>query len=308
MDAHRIQVLDRAYDDAVVAPVAHDLHLELLPAEHRLLDQHLGGGGCFEPALADLHELLAVVRDAPAGPAQGEGGADDRGEADVRLHGDGLLQIAGRRRARAFEPDAGHRGAEPLAVLGLVDRLAARPDELDAERLQHPLAREVERAVEAGLAAHRGQQGVGTFLLDDPRDDLPVHRLDVGRIGESGVGHDGGRVGVHQHHPETLLCERLARLRAGVVELAGLPDDDWSRPDDQDRFDVATLRHRRLLRPVRRRNDTRVTHVRRSTARGGPEAVSRAGPARCARAIGESVPPPHTGHVSRPGSARRART
>ena len=33
--AHRIEVLDRADDDAVVALVAHHLHLEFLPAEHR---------------------------------------------------------------------------------------------------------------------------------------------------------------------------------------------------------------------------------------------------------------------------------
>ena len=32
--AHRVDVLDRADDDAVVRLVAHDLHLELFPAEH----------------------------------------------------------------------------------------------------------------------------------------------------------------------------------------------------------------------------------------------------------------------------------
>jgi hypothetical protein len=37
--AHRVEVLDRADDDAVVLLVAHDLHLELFPAEQRLLDQ-----------------------------------------------------------------------------------------------------------------------------------------------------------------------------------------------------------------------------------------------------------------------------
>jgi hypothetical protein len=39
--AHRVEVLDRADDDAVVVAVAHDLELVLLPAEHRLLDEHL---------------------------------------------------------------------------------------------------------------------------------------------------------------------------------------------------------------------------------------------------------------------------
>jgi hypothetical protein len=35
------EVLDRADDDAVVLAVADDLHLELFPAEERLLDQEL---------------------------------------------------------------------------------------------------------------------------------------------------------------------------------------------------------------------------------------------------------------------------
>ena len=44
VDAHRVDVLDRADDDGVVRAVAHDLELELLPAGHRLLDQDLGDG------------------------------------------------------------------------------------------------------------------------------------------------------------------------------------------------------------------------------------------------------------------------
>ena len=70
MHAHRIDILDRADDDAVVVLVADDLHLVLLPAEHRFLDQHLGGRRGVEPALDDLQELLAVIGDAAAGAAR----------------------------------------------------------------------------------------------------------------------------------------------------------------------------------------------------------------------------------------------
>ena len=40
VDAHRIEILDRADDDDVVRAVPHDLELELFPADHRFLDQH----------------------------------------------------------------------------------------------------------------------------------------------------------------------------------------------------------------------------------------------------------------------------
>jgi hypothetical protein len=61
----------------------------------------------------------------------------------------------------------------------------------------------VQRQVEAGLAAQRRQDRVG---LLDLREDLVEHldreRLDVGRVGQLGVGHDRGRVGVDQDDPQ----------------------------------------------------------------------------------------------------------
>ena len=39
--AHGIEVLDGADDDDVVGEIAHHLQFVFLPAEHRLLDQHL---------------------------------------------------------------------------------------------------------------------------------------------------------------------------------------------------------------------------------------------------------------------------
>ena len=44
VDAHRIDVLDRADDDAVAGAIAHHLELVLLPAGQRALDEHLAGG------------------------------------------------------------------------------------------------------------------------------------------------------------------------------------------------------------------------------------------------------------------------
>src|SRR6266511_128058 len=61
--------------------------------------------------------------------------------------------------------------------------------------------------------------------------------------GVIGVGHDRRRIGVDQHDPITLGFERLDRLRAGIVELAGLPDDDWPRADDEDRGEVGPRGH-----------------------------------------------------------------
>ena len=154
-------------------------------------------------------------------------------------------------RARRGEADAGHRLAEQLAVLGLVDRLGGRADHLDVVALEHAHLPERQRAVERRLAAHGRQQreaaGDGVALLgDDLGDDLRGDRLDIGAIGHVRVGHDRRRIGVDQDDAVALFAQGLARLGAGIVELARLTDDDRPGADDQDGRNVGPLRHQVL--------------------------------------------------------------
>ena len=61
-----------------------------------------------------------------------------------------------------------------------------------------------------------------------------------------GIGHDGGRIGVDQDHPIALFPQGLAGLGTGIVELAGLADDDGTGPEDQDALDIGAFGHRVL--------------------------------------------------------------
>ena len=152
-------------------------------------------------------------------------------------------------RARRRKADPGHRLAEQFAVLGLVDRLGGRADHLDVEFVQHAHFLQRERAVERRLAAHGRQQreaaGNGiALLLDDLGDDFRRDRLDIGAVGHVRIGHDRRRIGVDQDDPIALRAQRLAGLGAGIVEFAGLSDDDRARADDHDRRDICPLRHK----------------------------------------------------------------
>jgi hypothetical protein len=109
--------------------------------------------------------------------------------------------------------------------------------------LEDARPRQVEGQVEAGLAADRRQQRIGTLRRDDLLQHLDRHGLDVRSVGELRIGHDGGRVRVHQDHPVPLLAEGLARLRTGIVELARLADDHRPGADQEDRVHVAAPRH-----------------------------------------------------------------
>ena len=111
--------------------------------------------------------------------------------------------------------------------------------------VEHARLGQLDRQVERGLAAEGREQRVGPLALDDAGEALHVERLDVGGVGELGVGHDRRRVRVHQHDAVALVAQHPARLRARVVELAGLADDDRAAPDDQDRLEVGALGHYR---------------------------------------------------------------
>jgi hypothetical protein len=261
VDAHRVDVLDRADDDAVVRRVADHFHLVFLPAQDAFLDQHLGGRRQVQAAGDDLLEFLDIVGDAAAGAGQGEGRADDGRQADELQAVAGLVHVVGGLGLGAFQAQLVHGVAELLAVLGLVDHLGLGADHLDAELGQGAVGLEGQGGVQRGLAAHGRQQGVGTLLLDDLGDHVGGDRLDIGRVGHVRIGHDRGRVGVDQDDPVALGAQRLAGLDARIVELARLADDDRAGADDQDRGDVCSFGHIGKLA----RRDT-VAHIRAPAA------------------------------------------
>ncbi len=107
----------------------------------RFLDQDFVGRGGVDAALDDLDEFGLGVGDAAAGAAHGEGGADDRGQADIVERAQRVGQVLGLDRARRLQPDPGHGLAEAAAVFGLVDGVGGGADHLDVEFSSVPCLR-----------------------------------------------------------------------------------------------------------------------------------------------------------------------
>ena len=167
---------------------------------------------------------------------------------------------------------------ESLAVFAFVDGLGLGADHFNAEAFERTVAVQRHGGVQCGLATERrkenefigegGCQTRGAFgcarggrapLHQINRHAQPLHllqfthddffhgfgrdRLDISAVCELRVGHDGGRVGVHQHDAVALLLEGLAGLRAGIIEFARLADNDRPGADDQDGVNVSALGH-----------------------------------------------------------------
>ena len=250
--AHRVDVLDRAHDDHVVVAVAHEFELVLLPAEHALLDEHLVHGRGGQAAAGEPVEVLGGARHAGAEPAHRERRPDDDRQAELGHRGADFVHGVTHPAARGLPAGLGHDVLEQLPVLAAADRLDVRADQLDVVLVEHAGLVQRDGGVERGLPAQGRQQRVGAFPGDDLLDELRRDRLDVRGVGELRVGHDRGRVGVDQADPQPLGAQHPARLGAGVVELAGLPDHDRPGADDQDVPEIAPLRHRLLISSTNR--------------------------------------------------------
>jgi hypothetical protein len=265
--AHGVDVFHRADDDGVVGGVAHHFQLELLPTDHRLLDQHAAGGAGLQRPLHHVFQLVAVEGGAAALAAQGEAGPHDQRVADAGGDLARFLQAAGVAAVRHLQPHLLHRLLEQLAVFAQAQGVDRRSQHFDAQALQGAALGKRDRQVDAGLTADRGQQRVGALVLEDLFDHLWEQRLDVGGVGHVGVGHDRRRVGVDQHDAIPLAPQRAAGLGARIVEFAGLADNDRTGAEDQDGADVLAFRHGSGIRCARRGRQAAVAGQRRWPAR-----------------------------------------
>ena len=136
-----------------------------------------------------------------------------------------------------------HGVLEHLAVLRLCDGGRVRAEQLDAHLFEEAVLAQLHGEVQTGLAAEVGQQGVRAFLLDDLLNGLDGHRLDINLIRDLFICHDGCRVGVYQNNLQTLLAQCAAGLRACVVELGSLTDDDRAGTQYHYLMNILAQRH-----------------------------------------------------------------
>ena len=181
----------------------------------------------------------------PPTPPSVNDGRMTSGKPSVRASSIASASDAREAALRHVEADLAHRVLEQLPILGHLDRLDRRADQLDVVLLEHAGVGEIDGEVERRLAADGRQQRVRTLALDDRGEHLGRQRLDVRAVGQLRVGHDRRRVAVDENDLEPFGAQRLARLAAGVVELARLADDDRTGADDENAFQIGATWHGR---------------------------------------------------------------
>ena len=256
VDAHRVNVFDRADNDGVVGFVAHNLHLVFFPAQQAFVDEDLVHRRGIHAGAAEVDVIFAVIGYATAGAAKGEGGADDGGQANLvqlfqRLRNTRIqigravffLRSGDDGGLRVFDAQTVHRFAEQLTIFSHFNGIALGADHFHVELVQHAHLFQRQRGVQTCLTAHGRQQRVGALFFDDLGNNFGGDRLDIGGVGQTGVGHNCRRVRVHEDHAVALFSQRLTGLGTGVVEFTRLTDNNRTSTDNHDRGDVSSFGH-----------------------------------------------------------------
>ena len=136
---------------------------------------------------------------------------------------------------------------EQLPVLGPLNGGGGGAQELHVALLENALLFQLHGQVQAGLAADAGDDGVGPLIADDLGHIFQGQGLHIDLVGNGGIGHDGGGVGVAQHHLIALFLQRQTGLGTGVVKFRRLADDDGAGADDQNLLNVCSLCHNVFL-------------------------------------------------------------
>jgi hypothetical protein len=136
---------------------------------------------------------------------------------------------------------------------------------------ERAVAVQLHRHVQRGLAAHGRQDSVRLFALEDRLDHFGRNRLDVGPVGKLRIGHDRGRVRVHQDDGVAFLAQGFAGLDAGIIELTALADHNRSRANQQDFLKLVVSGHAAAEdNPFGGESTFFVTRTRNDSARASP--------------------------------------
>ena len=99
---------------------------------------------------------------------------------------------------------------------------------------QRAIAIQFHRGIQRSLPAQSWQNRVRFLAFHDRLDHFRSDRFHISAIGKFRIGHDRGRIGIHQHHFVAFFAQRLTRLHAGIIKFAALSDHDWTGADEKD--------------------------------------------------------------------------
>ena len=136
-----------------------------------------------------------------------------------------------------------HFQPEFLAVFGSLNSQNIHPDNLHSIMVPHSCLITINTQIQCSLATHGRQHRIDVVFFQDFFDVFLFEGLEINMIGIDLIGHDGGRVGVDEHHLNAFLAQRAGGLGAGIIEFTRLTDDNGAAADNQHGADASVSGH-----------------------------------------------------------------
>jgi len=222
MHAYGVYILHIAYGDAVIRSIPHHLVLYFFPAGNAALQQHLADHAHLEAPDYRIGKFCIICHYSPAGAAQGVGRANNHRKTHPAYKLPGIVKVHGNYAIRHRLTYGQHGILEQLPVLSLFYSLQRCSQQPYPVFFQNTFICQLHRQVQSGLPSQCRQKSIGALPFNNPGHTLPGEGLNVNLVSYSRIGHDGGGVGVDQHHLHPFLRKSLAGLGPGIVKLGGL--------------------------------------------------------------------------------------
>ena len=167
MNAHGINVFNKADGNHVVFRIPDYLQLQFFPAQHRFLYQHLSYQAGLQTAGAYRFQLFFIVYQPAAGTAHGVGRTKHYRVAQTISNFQCFFHAVCHFAAGHFDAQLSHRVFKSDTVFTPFDGIYLHTDHFDIVFVQNTGFIQLCAQVQTGLAAQVGQQSVRAFLGDD---------------------------------------------------------------------------------------------------------------------------------------------
>ena len=137
MHAHRVEIFNRANDNAIVRFIANNFHFKFFPTQNAFFNKHFIRWRGVDAAFDDFNELGLIISDAAASAAKRERRAYDGGQTNVfksSKRGRKRFDVMGARRRQA---NFRHGFAEELSVFRLIDRVRSSANHFNVKLFQN---------------------------------------------------------------------------------------------------------------------------------------------------------------------------
>ena len=243
MNPHGIEILDRANHHEVVANVAHHFEFVFFPTQRRFLNQRLMHRAGVQRARNQVRKFFAIVSNRAARTAQRERGPNHHGIPQLVRQTHCIRNRSHHFGRRYFQPNVAAHIFEQQTVLGNLDCLHRRANQLHIIFFENPRLGKLHREIQSRLSSHSWQQRIWPFGCDDRFKIFLRQRLDVRPVRSLRIRHDRRRIRIDEDYLIPFRTQRLASLRPRIVELAPLPDHNRPRANNQNLPNVSPFRH-----------------------------------------------------------------